>query len=155
MRISRISPTACGCDGHSAQARRHSILVAIGFGVGFATNGAAGQTANAEPRTTALRIAQATQTLSLPAPNVGSQRLTVEIADWRFAPGKTEMDMPSGGATVIAVTNGSVSASIGGDTRTYDTGEYWSVPAGTKMTVTIKPPTRGAILRTITGSPAS
>ena len=75
---------------------------------------ALGQEAISEPKTSAPRIGQVTETLTLSKTGGGSEKVLVELDDWRFDPGNTEMSMPSGGATIIAVSNGSVSVTMEG-----------------------------------------
>ena len=41
---------------------------------------------------------------------------------------------------------------VGGASKTYNTGDYWSIPSGTKITVLVQPPLRGATLQTIATS---
>jgi hypothetical protein len=79
------------------------------------------------------------------------QELLVEVDDWSFREGETELDVPTGSAAVMTVS-GSVSAPVAGAAKTYESGDYWSVPAGTHMTISI-PHRHGAILRTIVASP--
>jgi len=130
-----------------------SVAVAfIGCAMAFGRCDALGQEASSEPKTTAARIGQVTETLMLPKTGGGSEKVLVELDDWLFNPGDTEMGMPSGGATIVAVSNGAVSVAMDGSTKAFDTGDYWSVPSGSKLTITVHPPARAAILRTITGA---
>jgi hypothetical protein len=128
-------------------------IALIGFAMTFGCD-AFGQEASSEPKTSAARIGQVTETLILPKTGGGSEKVLVELNDWLFDPGDTDISMPSGGATIVAVSNGAVSVTMDGATKAFDTGDYWSVPSGSKLTVTVHPPARAAILRTITGAPA-
>ena len=142
-------------SGHHVVEANWSFAAGVfGCVMAFGCCEALGQEAISEPKTSAPRIGQVTETLTLSKTGGGSEKVLVELDDWRFDPGNTEMSMPSGGATIIAVSNGSVSVTMEGTTKTFDTGDYWSVPSGSKLTVTVNPPARGAILRTITGAPA-
>jgi uncharacterized cupin superfamily protein len=91
----------------------------------------------------------------MPSRAGGSQKLLIEIDDWRFGPGDTEMTMPASGTGVMTVENGAISVSVAGASKTYDTGDYWAVPAGTRMTISVQRPIRGANVRTVIAIPTA
>jgi len=108
-----------------------------------------------EPQTSAVKTSRLSTTVSVPSQGGTTQKVLIEIDDWRFGPGDTLMTMPADGAGVMSVGNGTISVRVGGASKTYYTGDYWPVPAGTQMTISIQRPTRGAIVRTVIAIPTT
>lgn len=116
---------------------------------------ALGQAPTAEPRSTAARTSRVSATLPVQTSGGAVLKLLVSVDDWSIGTGSTEMDMPDTGTVIMTVGAGSVSAVVGGVAKTYRTGDYWTVPAGAHVTLSIKAPARGASVRTIVAVPAS
>jgi hypothetical protein len=123
------------------------LLVALIAGFGQAPS-------DNEPHTTAQRISQVSKTLAVPAKNGSVQKLTVTMEDWSIPEDNTEFDLPAGVSAIMTVLNGRVSVVVDGVSKEYSTGNYWSAPAGTHMTISIQAPARGATVRTIIAVPA-
>ncbi len=102
------------------------------------------------PKKAPSQIAHVAQTLEVPTPGAAPRRVNITIDDWRLDTGETVMIAPAGGPTVVEVNEGAGSARLPTGDKAFEPGDYWSVPAGTQVTVSIRPPARGAILRTIT-----
>jgi uncharacterized cupin superfamily protein len=98
-------------------------------------------------------VQQFSQSGDVPKATGQWERLQIEIDDWHVEPGDTDILVPGSGSSIVAVVNCVVTATAGGTTKILNTGDYWSVPSQSKLTVTVKPPVRSAVLRTITGAP--
>jgi hypothetical protein len=105
------------------------------------------------PPTTAVQLTHSAAKLTIPTAQGTAVAVNAEIDNWNFPPGNTPLVAPAGGATVVYLRNGNISATIGGTTHEYHPGNFWSVPGGTEMTVSVHPPAEGAILQTITAAP--
>jgi hypothetical protein len=114
-----------------------------------------GQAADNEPRTAAAQVSHVSKVLLVPTRGGGVQKLLVDIGDWAFRKGDTDFAMPSSIGAIMTVGNGRVSVLIAGVATTYSTGDYWTVPAGTHMTISIKAPAQGAIVRAIIAIPTT
>jgi hypothetical protein len=104
-------------------------------------------------RTSATQLSHFSENLTIPSAGGTATTVRAGIDNWNFPPGNTPLVAPAGGATVVYLRNGNISATMGGTTHEYHPGDFWSVPGGTVMTVSIHPPEEGAILETITAVP--
>jgi hypothetical protein len=106
-------------------------------------------------RTTADQISQERTILSVPSRSGSQQQLIVEIDDWRCTSGETDMQGPDNSAIIVTVRNGSLLATMAGIVKVYQTGDFWTLPGGKQMKISITAPRQGAILRTIVAIPGS
>jgi hypothetical protein len=86
-----------------------------------------------------------------------SQRLLVEIDDWTFPQGNTQVEIPAMGVTLMTIrsASGTVVLQTGQAREEHSTGDYWTVPAGAHLTVSTGTAYGGAVIRTIFIGPGS
>lgn len=111
------------------------------------------QSADIQPQTTAERIAHFSETLSVPTRSGIARRLAVEIDDWDFPPGDTEFNAPADSSVIMQVRQGSLSAHIDGVSKAYRTGDYWTIPAGAHVIISLPSAHDSAQARTIIAVP--
>jgi hypothetical protein len=112
-----------------------------------------GQSTEIQPQTTAERLAHFSETLSAPTRGGRSKKLAVEIDDWDFPLGDTEFDAPTDGPVIMQVRQGSLSARIDGVSKAYRTGDYWTIPAGAHVIISLPSAHDSAQARTIIAVP--
>jgi hypothetical protein len=112
-----------------------------------------GQASESQPQTTADLIAHFSETLTVPTRSGIAKKLAVEIDDWDFPIGDSEFDAPPDCSVILWVRQGSLSATIAGDSKTYRTGDSWTLPRGAHMSVSLQSAHDSAIVRTIVTIP--
>ena len=114
-----------------------------------------GQSTEIQPQTTAERLAHFSETLSVPTHGGKSKKLAVEIDDWDFPLGDTEFNAPTDSPVIMQVRQGSLSARIDGVSKAYRTGDYWTIPAGAHVTISLPSAHDSAQARTIIALPVA
>ena len=106
-----------------------------------------------QPQTTAEQISHFTQTLSVPTPKGAARKVDVQIDDWDFPLGDTEFEAPPDGTVIMQVRQGSLSVRSARTSKTYSTGDYWVVPAGAHVTISLPRSAHDSVIvRTITAT---
>ena len=153
----RAPPASMRWDGwHSAGPELRRVTGALIFALTVPclnSGGLFAQAVGTKPPTTAVQLTHSAAKLTIPTAQGTAIAINAEIDNWNFPPGNTPLVAPAGGATVVYLRNGNISATMGGTTHEYHAGDFWSVPGGSEMTVSIHRPAEGAILQTITAVP--
>lgn len=114
-----------------------------------------GQSTEIQPQTTAERVAHFNETLSVPTRSGTTKKLAVEIDDWDFPLGDTEFDAPTDSSVIMQVRQGSLSTRIDGVSKAYRTGDYWTIPAGAHVIISLPSAHDSAQARTIIAVPVT
>lgn len=76
--------------------------------------------------------------LNLDGRNGKANQLSVSVKDWSLPSGRTIERFPETGFVLVQLLAGQVTTSIAGQRQDRHTGDIWTIPAGTSMSITVK-----------------
>ena len=96
-------------------------------------------------------LRRAEETVIFSAKDGKSQALRVAIDQWTLVAGREIVRFPADGDVLVQLRAGLITTVIGGQRQARKEGDFWLLPAGTTMSVTVK--TEMATLQTVSVKP--
>jgi hypothetical protein len=134
-----------GLEGRTAMKRFKLIYALLAFTSGVAASAAVAQPASETSRTVTLF----SNKVEMP-PGGSVAAMEVEVKDWLVPKAPSGLQIPAQGFYVAQLLSGVVTTDIKGKSETRKPGDFWTVDAGSSMSVTLAPRKESAQLRMIT-----